>query len=892
MLVWIGLGAWSVSHSETTQPPPSLDSRVVSISINGTDYTFTSAPFTVPANNAFVLAVQMENTGTVQWGGDRSVGQYGATLLSRNPDNNTTFGTFLISLGQGTHAGPGATDTFRAGLRAPSTPGHYTMTWRLADWIIPDEQYGGLNHADAMAYGDTVTVEVSVTDPLPIPNAAPHQPEVLDINDLTYVGSFTLPDVPGAVGGDEKAFYESGIALRTVNGEKRLLLATGTYDQTLYEVAVPGVLGSIVGSDFSAVTSAELRTVFGRLPNVAVDYAVNGSMWYDQTTGLFYWGNYSWYYPGPIPMDFPLLQAGRLDNGVLTPERAWYQPALTVPGQQKAFWGGVTGIPQRFADQYTGGRTLGIGFGGNFSINAACSWGPAIAAASVGLASGANLDLLPIMNSSLDHRAVRDGNYLIADLNHYAPTPWAGEWTSNDTIRTGVFIDLPDKKGYVTFARQGIERINYDWAGPTWNAKDQNTWYFYDLDTLGQAALGKITTLDVEPSSFSTVNLPYGPTSANQRITGSAFDAATRLLYVYTLWVKNPGGLYNLPAIHVYRVSQDLAYDTASVTKTVGDAPFTNPLTMDDGDVVTYTSSNPSVATVDATTGKVTIVAKGATTITASAPAKTSGPTASYTLIVTLTPITYTVTASADSNGTISPSGTVSVSAGNTWSFRVAPNAGYNLASMGGSCGGSLNGNLYTINPITANCTVTAIFAPAGGPTVTLTQITPSGSASPAAGVAVSVGASGSTTFTITPPAGANYASWAGMSGGCGSIALASTWYLGSNLVLKVGPVTSNCTFPVAFKVKTTTSTVTLTQITPSGSASPAAGTAVPVSANGFTTFTLTPPAGVNYASWAGVSGGCGAIVPASTWYVGSNLVLKVGPVTRNCTFPIAFSSR
>ena len=82
------------------------------------------------------------------------------------------------------------------------------------------------------------------------------------------------------------------------------------------------------------------------------------------------------------------------------------------------------------------------------------------------------------------------------------------------------------------------------------------------------------------------------------------------------------------------------------------------------------------------------------------------------------------------------------------------------------------------------------------------------------------------------------------------------------------------------------------TVLHPSGSASPAAGTAVPVSANGFTTFTLTPPAGVNYASWAGVSGGCGSIVPASTWYVGSNLVLKVGPVTSNCTFPIAFSSK
>jgi hypothetical protein len=265
---------------------------------------------------------------------------------------------------------------------------------------------------------------------------------------------------------------------------------------------------------------------------------------------------------------------------------------------------------------------------------------------------------------------------------------------------------------------------------------------------------------------------------------------------------------------------------------------------------------------------------------------------AAFTQTVLPPPQTYTVTASASSNGTISPSGAVLVNSGLTRSFTVTPNSGYSIASMGGTCGGSLNGNTYTTNPITTNCTVAATFASMNGPAVTLTRIAPSGSASPAVGVAVPVSANGSTTFTITPPAGATYASWAGMSDGCGSIALTSTWYVGANLVLKVGPVTGNCTFPVTFAVNAASATVTLTQITPSGSASPAVGTAVSVSANGFTTFTLTPPAGATYASWAGVKGGCGAIAPVSTWYVGSNLALKVGPVTSNCTFPIAFSSK
>ncbi|MFZ0927655.1 MAG: hypothetical protein WAN11_03590, partial [Syntrophobacteraceae bacterium] len=70
----------------------------------------------------------------------------------------------------------------------------------------------------------------------------------------------------------------------------------------------------------------------------------------------------------------------------------------------------------------------------------------------------------------------------------------------------------------------------------------------------------------------------------------------------------------------------------------------------------------------------------------------------------------YTITASAGSNGGISPSGSVLVSSGSTQEFTVAPNAGYS-PSVGGSCGGALSGNIYTTGSITGNCTVTATFS-------------------------------------------------------------------------------------------------------------------------------------------------------------------------------------
>jgi hypothetical protein len=69
----------------------------------------------------------------------------------------------------------------------------------------------------------------------------------------------------------------------------------------------------------------------------------------------------------------------------------------------------------------------------------------------------------------------------------------------------------------------------------------------------------------------------------------------------------------------------------------------------------------------------------------------------------------FTVTASAGSNGGISPSGSVQVNSGSTQQFTVTPNSGY-TASVGGTCGGSLVGNTFTTNSITANCTVTAAF--------------------------------------------------------------------------------------------------------------------------------------------------------------------------------------
>jgi len=80
----------------------------------------------------------------------------------------------------------------------------------------------------------------------------------------------------------------------------------------------------------------------------------------------------------------------------------------------------------------------------------------------------------------------------------------------------------------------------------------------------------------------------------------------------------------------------------------------------------------------------------------------------------TYTILTHNITASAGTNGSITPSGSVSVSDNATQSFTVSHNNGYVPPVMSGTCGGNMVGNTYTTNPITTDCTVTATFNPTG----------------------------------------------------------------------------------------------------------------------------------------------------------------------------------
>ena len=78
---------------------------------------------------------------------------------------------------------------------------------------------------------------------------------------------------------------------------------------------------------------------------------------------------------------------------------------------------------------------------------------------------------------------------------------------------------------------------------------------------------------------------------------------------------------------------------------------------------------------------------------------------------VDVDPNTYAVTPSAGDGGSITPATVQTITEGDTTAFTVTPDGGYEIASVDGTCGGSLLGNTYTTNAITAACTVVATFA-------------------------------------------------------------------------------------------------------------------------------------------------------------------------------------
>ena len=195
---------------------------------------------------------------------------------------------------------------------------------------------------------------------------------------------------------------------------------------------------------------------------------------------------------------------------------------------------------------------------------------------------------------------------------------------------------------------------------------------------------------------------------------------------------------------------------------------------------------------------------------------------------------TYTITPSVSSGGTISPASRT-VNHGSTGTFTLTPNSGY-IASVGGTCGGSISGNVYTTGVITANCAETITFKGNGA-----------------------CGSSNGQTLTTTPTLNLCSKGTASAVDGSGPWAWSCA---GVN-----GGTTASC----SANIKTYTITPSVSS---GGTMSPASRT---VNHGSTGTFTLTPNSGYI----ASVGGTCGGSI--------SGNVYTTGVITANCSEIIIF---
>ncbi len=238
----------------------------------------------------------------------------------------------------------------------------------------------------------------------------------------------------------------------------------------------------------------------------------------------------------------------------------------------------------------------------------------------------------------------------------------------------------------------------------------------------------------------------------------------------------------------------------------------------------------------------------------------TTGPiTADCTVEASFAINSFVVSPSAGNGGTIDPSAEQNVDYNGNISFTVAPDTGYSIASVDGSCGGTLVGDIYTTGPITADCTVEASFA------INSFVVSPSagtgGTIDPA--VEQNVDYNGNTSFTVAPDTGYSIAS---VDGSCGGTLVGD--------IYTTGPITADCTVEASFAIN---SFVVSPSAGTGGTIDPAVEQNVDY--NGNTSFTVAPDTGYSIAS---VDGSCGGTL------VGD--IYTTGPITADCTVEASFA--
>ena len=301
----------------------------------------------------------------------------------------------------------------------------------------------------------------------------------------------------------------------------------------------------------------------------------------------------------------------------------------------------------------------------------------------------------------------------------------------------------------------------------------------------------------VTPSGATTVN--SGASQAYSITPSTGYHVASVLVDGSSVGTVTSYTFSNVTANHT--ISATFAINTYTITASAG----ANGTVTPSGATTVNSGASQAYSITPSTGYHVASVLVDGSSVGAVTSYTFSNVTANHTISATFAINTYTITASAGANGTITPSGATTVNSGASQAYSITPSTGYHVASVlvDGSSVGAVTS--YTFSNVTANHTISATFAIN---TYTITASAgPNGTITPAGVTTVNSGAS--QAYSITPSTGYHVASVLVDGSSVGAV----TSYTFSN-------VTANHTISATFAINTYTITAsagTNGTITPSG---------------------------------------------------------------------------
>lgn len=438
----------------------------------------------------------------------------------------------------------------------------YTFSWNSASVsngsytvkAVARDAAGNLGNSTSI----TVTVSNTFTNPLDKP--------VLNSSNFSYLGSFDLPLVAN---GWSTAFSFNGLTHRYVNGQLQFLTTSHVYSGGLvYEFNNPGL--SANGATATATVVKNWGDVYDGKKWVGNGGGSNGlnsgvttyGLYYDDNLDRLYW-SYGHWYNATNPYN-PSIGYSTLNDetGEATGQGAW----SLADRPEKFSRGGLLRMPQWFADSYTGGKSLGVGFGGYFSIIGTGSFGPSLAAIDDPNPS-INPDRSALANtpmigypSNAPARGERSPNYYSTyDGGAWNPSNGTGYWTWSDSIYgSATWIDTPELGGVLYLAKLGTGDVYYQ-TSERHASGAVFEWMVYDPKDLADVASGVKQQWQIQPKfRWNDSTLPAREVNGfsgdgNNSIGGITYDSTTGRLYVLASGVKKSGVEW-YPRMYVYQV--------------------------------------------------------------------------------------------------------------------------------------------------------------------------------------------------------------------------------------------------------------------------------------------------------------------------------------------------